>query len=198
MQPPHAARDEHAERARRYRLFALVGSVLVLGVVLGGAGVYAAVSGAQEGAAAAAPFEGQHVSPAPALVEGPTAGSGAVEGTPDDKPVQGTAAPTIAGETRTGALGPGDHTLQTGEYVEAFTFSWNAGESHEVRLTSFVFDPYLIVRPPNGAQLENDDLVPGSSTEAGVTVACAATGAYTILVTSYRPGEAGEFTLTIR
>lgn len=42
--PPSA----RAERARRYRVIALVGSVLVLGVVLGGIGVYAAVSGAQE------------------------------------------------------------------------------------------------------------------------------------------------------
>lgn len=50
MQAPQgeAPSNGRAERARRYRVIALVGSVLVLGVVLGGMGVYAAVSGAQE------------------------------------------------------------------------------------------------------------------------------------------------------
>ena len=109
------------------------------------------------------------------------------------------AAAAGAGIVRSGALAPGDTTLQTGEYLDTYTFNWNAGETHVVHLASTVFDPYVIARPPNGgAQLDNDDLDANAGTDAGLTVVCTATGQYTVVATSFQPGEAGAYTLTIR
>lgn len=123
----------------------------------------------------------------------PGAANPAVPGTNPAVP----AANAAGGQTRTGVLGPGDQTLQTGEYAESFTFNWNAGETHPVLVSSTVFDPYVIVRPPVGEQVENDDLSP-PNTNAGLTVTCATTGQYTVVVTSFEPGEAGAFNLTVQ
>jgi hypothetical protein len=162
-----------------------------------GALVLAACGGEENSAAPVAPIApGTPSSAVPGLPAAP----GAVPGLPGVVPgVVPGAANAAAAVTRTGVLGPGDQTLESGEYAETFTFNWNAGESHVVRLTSTVFDPYVIVRPPNGgAQLDNDDVDSNVGTDAGLTVACAATGQYTVVATSFRSGESGAFTLTIQ
>ncbi|MCS6800219.1 MAG: caspase family protein, partial [Myxococcota bacterium] len=113
-------------------------------------------------------------------------------------PPAATAAPaaTSGAITRTGALGPGDRTLQSGEYMDALSFVWNAGQRVRLRLRSDQFDPYLIVRAPAGAQRDNDDLS-NTDRNAGMDYEVAETGAHQVLVTSYRPGESGAWTLTI-
>ncbi|MEI8258475.1 MAG: caspase family protein, partial [Deltaproteobacteria bacterium] len=95
-----------------------------------------------------------------------------------------------------GNLAQGDQQLRTGEFTESHTMQFRPGETVRFRLDSTHFDAYLIVRPPSGHQLDNDDLAPGS-TNAGVDVPVAEAGDYTVMVTSYRPGETGAYTLRV-
>lgn len=101
-------------------------------------------------------------------------------------------------QVQTGTLAAGDATLQSGEYSDTFTFHWPAGTVHvEVRSTEF--DPYVIVKPPNGgAQLDNDDMPGGTNNTAGLDVTVPVAGEYQVLVTSYAPGEVGNYQLVTR
>lgn len=93
-----------------------------------------------------------------------------------------------------GELARGDTTLNSGEFVDRYTRTFTRGTPVAIRVTSSAFDSYLIVRSPSGHQSDNDDLVSGN-TNAGVDIPAAEEGEYTILVTSYQPGEAGAYTL---
>ena len=163
--------------------------VLILGVFLAACGGEEPAAGPVAPIAPGTPTAPGQV-PAPGVAPTPGAAAAAAGA---------AAAPTgAAAQTRTGSLGPGDQTLESGEYIESFTFNWNQGETHTLRLTSSAFDPYLIVRPPAGQQLDNDDLDSTAGTDAGLTVTCATTGTYTVVATSYATGETGAFTLTVQ
>jgi hypothetical protein len=104
------------------------------------------------------------------------------------------AAPSAAGRTITGRLEPGDQRLRTGEWMDAHTASFPPGAPVSIRLESSEFDTYLIVRSPSGRQEDNDDLRPGVL-NSGIDIPAAEPGNYVIIVTSYRPGETGAYTL---
>ncbi len=93
-----------------------------------------------------------------------------------------------------GQLRRGDATLQSGEYVDRIRVRFPVGEAVQLRLGSRAFDAYLIVRSPSGLEQQNDDM---SSTvrDSGIDIAAAEEGEYTILVTSYQPGETGSYQL---
>lgn len=111
-------------------------------------------------------------------------------------PIGAPAAPLpVAGAGENGALGPGDRQLQSGEYYDQLTRTFTPGSSVRIRLESTAIDPYLIVRTPSGRQLDNDDTTP-QDRNATVEIPAAEQGTYTILVTSYRPGEQGPYTLS--
>lgn len=95
-----------------------------------------------------------------------------------------------------GALERGDNTLSSGEFVDRYTRTFTRGAPVSIRATSTTFDTYLIVRSPSGHQSDNDDFASGD-TNAGIDIPSAEEGEYTVLVTSYRPGEAGDYTLTM-
>lgn len=100
-----------------------------------------------------------------------------------------------AGATvRTGTLGPGDAQLQSGEYRDSYEFSWTAGQRVQIDLTGD-FDNYLILRRPSGSQVDNDDT---NGTDAQIIETLTETGTYTVVVTTYAPGQTGSYTLTIR
>ena len=110
-------------------------------------------------------------------------------------PSSGTA-PNVAAlgpETR-GSLAAGDSRLSSGEFADYYRLPLTAGASVQLRLASTEFDPYLIVRMPDGQQHDNDDLVPGS-TDSGIDMPLAEAGEHTVIVTSYRPGETGSYRL---
>ncbi len=112
----------------------------------------------------------------------------------------GTTPPAVvdaSGETTRGALATSDSRLQSGEYSDSYTMQFGAGEAVELLLSSTAFDPYLIVRSPSGNQMDNDDLTP-SSRDAGLTIPVAEAGEYSVMVTSYQPGETGAYVLTRR
>jgi hypothetical protein len=108
------------------------------------------------------------------------------------------AAPSVAagGRTERGTLASGDNQLTTGEYVDSFDLSGASGEFRVIDLRSRDFDPYLILVAPSGEQFENDDHE-GDATRSQVAMQLPESGDYRVLVTSYKAGESGSYTLTI-
>ncbi len=110
---------------------------------------------------------------------------------------QNPGTPGTTGSTVSGQLMAGDQTLQSGEYTDTYTFNWTQGQSVRVEAISSEFDTYLIVRSPSGQQHDNDDAA-GGNTNAGLTVAVTETGSWQVKVTSYQPGETGNYQLVTR
>jgi len=101
-----------------------------------------------------------------------------------------------AGRNERGTLAAGDRELSSGEYYDSFDMSGAGGEFVVIDLRSREFDPYLILVAPSGEQFENDDHE-GDATRSQVAMELPETGDYRVLVTSYKPGETGSYTLTI-
>lgn len=99
-----------------------------------------------------------------------------------------------SGDEQRGELASGDHTLNSGEFVDNYRRQFTRGESVSIRLASDDFDPYLIVRSPSGRQLDNDDFAPPDRA-AGIDIPAAEEGDYSIAVTSYQANEAGSYRL---
>jgi hypothetical protein len=95
-----------------------------------------------------------------------------------------------------GTLAEGDETLQSGEFVDRYTLTGREGDALVVDLTSTSFDTYLILINPDGTQEDNDDHE-GSTTRSLISLDLPAPGEYTVMVTSYAPGEAGAYELLI-
>ncbi|MEM9347962.1 MAG: hypothetical protein AAGB26_15240 [Planctomycetota bacterium] len=94
-----------------------------------------------------------------------------------------------------GNLGKGDEKLpDTDEWFEVYEIELKAGELLEVSMVSEEIDPYLIVVPPRGDSIENDD-IEGESANARVLLVASVTGTYEILATSSNPGESGDYRL---
>ena len=101
------------------------------------------------------------------------------------------------GREEAGSLEEGDGTLRSGEYRDSFPFVARAGDRVAVDLTSSEFDTYLILQMPSGEQEDNDDW--GDSTEhSRIALTLPEDGMYTVLVTTYEPGESGRYELSIR
>jgi len=90
-----------------------------------------------------------------------------------------------------------DQRLQSGEFADEYTFDWEQGTRIRVEATSNEIDTYLIVFYPAGGQADNDDRRPGD-TNSELSFVTAQTGSYRVVVTSYRPGEVGAYTLRVR
>ena len=94
-----------------------------------------------------------------------------------------------------GTLTADDETLSTGEHFDAYEFAGVRGQHVRFDLRSNDFDTYLMVVPPKGEQIENDDAesTSHSTIDADLTVG----GTYRVIVTSYETGELGDYLLTI-
>lgn len=125
----------------------------------------------------------------PGVATAPPSGAGAASG---GSPAQATA---ISGDQTSGALQSGDRQLQSGEFADYYTQTFETGRSVQIRMSSDAIDSYLIVRTPGGQQLDNDDLERSTRT-AGIDIPAAEAGEYTIIATSYRAGEAGGYQLS--
>ena len=93
-----------------------------------------------------------------------------------------------------GSLAPGDQQLQSGEYQDSYFFTAQPGQSIVVDLTSDQFDPYLILKPPQGEQLDNDDWE-GSLSQSRIETTATSAGEYEVVVTSFAVGETGSYNL---
>jgi len=80
--------------------------------------------------------------------------------------------------------------------MDTYPIQLQAGQTVAIRVTSTQFDSYLIVRSPSGRQWDNDDLQPGNL-NSGLDLTLTEAGTYQIVVTSYRAGETGAYSLAI-
>lgn len=106
-------------------------------------------------------------------------------------------APAAIMLSEAGELGRGDRQLDSGEYVDSYSFRGRRGQRVSIELSSGDFDTYVILIPPGGAQQDNDDRGDGDSTDSRIETALAQDGEYRLLVTSYRPGETGRYRLEV-
>ncbi len=103
-----------------------------------------------------------------------------------------------AGGSRTerGTLSSGDSELNSGEYLDEYTFEGRPGEHLRVELESSDFDTYVMVLGPNDFREENDD-ADGSTSRSRVEAELTELGTYRVIVTTYEPGETGDYSVTI-
>ncbi len=95
-----------------------------------------------------------------------------------------------------GRLAAGDDTLRTGEYVDSYTFEGRPGQHVTVDVASNDFDTYLMVVPPRGERLWNDD-VEGRPRHSVIEADLTEAGQFRVAVTSYKRGETGAYELRI-
>lgn len=102
---------------------------------------------------------------------------------------------SVGGEAA-GRLQDGDQRLDSGEYVDVWTFQGRAGQQVTVSMSSTEVDAYLMLRGPAGLSEWNDDRATGE-TNARITVRLPADGTYRISATTYEPGESGEYLISV-
>ncbi len=99
------------------------------------------------------------------------------------------------GGQATGTLANGDQRLSSGEFFDGYRFEGRRGDRVQIDIRSSQFDTYAIVRTPSGEQIDNDDGPEGLN--ARIDEVLPEDGVYTLSVTSYRPGETGQYTLSV-
>jgi hypothetical protein len=94
----------------------------------------------------------------------------------------------------TGRLEAGDGQLETGEFIDSFTFLGEADQLVTFTVESDEFDTWLIL-DGQGLNEQNDDGV-GIGLNSRIEITLPQAGQYTLTVTSYEPGETGSYTLS--
>lgn len=109
------------------------------------------------------------------------------------------AEPIALGATIEGRLEESDGRLASGEYVDRYRFTARRGQRIRAEVSAGKFDTYLMLRRPDGSQDDNDDSVTDgqASTDSRIDTVLAEDGDYVLMVTSFRPGETGEYRLTL-
>lgn len=104
---------------------------------------------------------------------------------------------TTGGRVEQGKLSLSDLRLGTGEFYDVYELSVRAGETWVLDLASEEFDPYLYVRCPDdpSVSIDNDDHR-GDAQRSQITLNAPRNGLYLVYVTSFEPGELGEYRLT--
>ena len=95
-----------------------------------------------------------------------------------------------------GELASGDDRLHAEQFYDAYTINAREGQQVTVTMTSGTFDPYLIVKAPDGEQWENDDA--GGASRSHIVLTARQTGPFEILATSYSPGATGSYSIIAR
>jgi hypothetical protein len=101
-----------------------------------------------------------------------------------------------AGQPIQGVLDQSDQQMSSGKYMDTYPIAFQPGQQVSIRVESSSFDTYLIVRAPSGQLWENDDVQSGNL-NSGLDLTTTEAGGYQVVVTSYRPGETGPYTLTV-
>ncbi|MEM7454936.1 MAG: pre-peptidase C-terminal domain-containing protein [Planctomycetota bacterium] len=101
-----------------------------------------------------------------------------------------------ANRTENGTLERGDDELDSGEYVDYHVFQGRRDQRVHLDLHSSEFDTYLMLVTPSGRQFFNDD-VEDQPQHSIIDSYLPEEGMYSIGVTSYEPGEAGNYELKI-
>lgn len=106
------------------------------------------------------------------------------------------AAPVSTVQTVNGSLAAGDDTLVSGEFMDSYEVVAREGQWIWAEVVSTDFDPYFLILSPTGVQTDIDDSSLGNTSMTKAVVQATESGAWTIVVTSYEPGEAGAYELT--
>jgi hypothetical protein len=101
----------------------------------------------------------------------------------------------MVGQTVQGTLAQGDQLLDDGSFMDVFTLDLLQGQNVAIRLNSADFDTFLIVEPPQGEPLINDDF--GSTLNSGLDFAAPMAGPYRVIVNAYAAGDTGTYSLSI-
>ena len=80
-------------------------------------------------------------------------------------------------------------------YCKIYTVKLEAGKSYQIDCRSD-WDNWLRIEDAKGKQLAEDD-DSGGGTDAQIVFECKTAGEYRVIVTSFEPGETGDFTLTV-
>lgn len=102
----------------------------------------------------------------------------------------------LSGRLERGSLRAGDDMRSNGSYSDSYTVIGDRGDSIVMDLRSGEFNTFLIVRPPRGEEISNDDHE-GSVDRSQVTIPVALTGVYEVIVSSAEQAETGAYTLWI-
>jgi hypothetical protein len=102
------------------------------------------------------------------------------------------------GGSVTGTLSQQDEAIGD-KFVDRYRFTGRRGQRVSLALSSTDFDTYLVLRGPDGDELDNDDIMRRgrTSTDSRLETALAEDGEYTVLVTSYRDRATGKYRLTL-
>jgi Putative metallopeptidase len=103
---------------------------------------------------------------------------------------------SIYNEVLPETLADGDSTYETGEFVDSYDYTFEAGQNATVVLSSLDFDPYLVVTTPSGETIVNDDYE-NQFGMARVDFEATESGVYTISATTYETGETGAYQIAI-
>lgn len=108
---------------------------------------------------------------------------------------EGVIASAVVSEvTHRGTLEAGDPRLRDGEFYDTYTLDARVGQTIIVDLRSDDFDTFLILKAPGGSVEQNDDHE-GNPHHSRIEVVALESGAYTLVVTSFSPGETGQYAL---
>ncbi len=91
-----------------------------------------------------------------------------------------------------GSLANGDSLGEEDKYTDFYSFTGTEGQNIHFEVSSSSFDTYLTIIDPNGNEYANDDF-DGSTSMSVVDLTLPASGRYSVIVTSYRAEETGEY-----
>ncbi|MEO8649505.1 MAG: pre-peptidase C-terminal domain-containing protein, partial [Acidobacteriota bacterium] len=114
-----------------------------------------------------------------------------------------TVTPLTYNQTVNGTLAGSDCPVNLGGDIyntDIFTFNGTAGDQISITQTSAAVDSYLVMRSPSGQNsLEDNDSggAPNARIPETGTLTLTETGLYSIEASSFNPGGAGDYTLTL-
>ena len=103
------------------------------------------------------------------------------------------AARAATAQSHDGTLAADDATLTSGEFADDYSVDLRAGETLWATLSSDDFDTWVIVKDDRDRQEDNDDCTTGDTHRSCVAFTADHDGAVRVIVTTYRPGEAGAY-----
>ena len=102
------------------------------------------------------------------------------------------------GQTRTGILEAGDHTMSDGTWADVWYVNATAGQRIVVELRSRTFDAYLQLLDPWGGRLAEDDDGAGNG-DARITYPVREAGRYQVIVNNFGDTpRSGGYTISLR
>jgi hypothetical protein len=98
-------------------------------------------------------------------------------------------------ESYTGILDDGDPVSVKGEYYDSYNVFLERNQRVVISMRSEEMDPFLVLAPPRGRRLLNDDYE--TESESRIDFIAEESGQYRIYATSYSGGEQGSYSLRV-